>query len=245
LRKFFRKLAILPIKLWAKEIWGVGNRAIFEYKVECGKNKKYKNLPYFTYLEPFKKEVDNTIKTNPTILFSGSLSKRKGADLFYHAISDLLERNINFNVIVLGTGEYLDLFYDLKYKYDDRIEIPGFVQLNDVPTYYLKSTILAFPSRHDGWGMTLTEGMASGLAVISTPHAGAAIDLIKHGKNGLIIETGSYKDLYFALKYLIKNPSIVQSLGKNAQTTMLEYSNIKGAIKFANYTITSINSYCN
>ena len=56
------------------------------------------------------------------------------------------------------------------------------------------------PSRYDGWGLIVPEGLASGLPVIATDQMGAAIDLVRPGVNGWLVKSSSLQGLDQALR---------------------------------------------
>jgi len=244
LRTILRKIAMLPIKYFAKEVWGIGNRAIDEYKEEFGLNKIYKNLPYYSDLREFSKA--GGLRKNdipPTFLFSGSLSYRKGADLFAKSIESLAKKGYEFHVIVMGVGEFSNKLTDLKSFRNIEIDLLGFVQLDKVPEVYSKANILVFPSRHDGWGMTLPEGMAAGMAVISTPYTGCAIDTINDNMNGVLVNTVTSSELEKAMESLINHPTEVARMGEAAKRTISSYTHIAGAKKFNSMINKFLRSY--
>jgi glycosyltransferase involved in cell wall biosynthesis len=80
-----------------------------------------------------------------------------------------------------------------------RVVFHGFKQWQELPAIYAQSDILCAPSRYDGWGLIVPEGLAAGLLVISTDHAGAALDLITPD-TGWIAEAGSVESLKAALR---------------------------------------------
>ncbi|MEY2859189.1 MAG: hypothetical protein RLZZ74_3502, partial [Cyanobacteriota bacterium] len=67
-----------------------------------------------------------------------------------------------------------------------------------------QADILCVPSRYDGWGMVIPEGLAAGLPVIGTDSTGAAIELIKDSHNGWLIDTDSEEALYEAMFQAVK-----------------------------------------
>jgi len=49
-----------------------------------------------------------------------------------------------------------------------RIKFLGYVQNDDLPTYYRNATLFAFPSFYEGFGIPVVEAMASGTAVVTS-----------------------------------------------------------------------------
>ena len=244
LRTALRKMALLPIKYFSKEVWAIGKKALREYEEELGFKQIYKNLPYYSDLNAFFESDEKREKTDiPTFLFSGSLSFRKGADIFSDAIKNLAVKGYQFKVIVMGIGPYECEFKKHCHYENVDIQMLGFVQLDNVPNIYSKANILAFPSRHDGWGMTLPEGMAAGMAVISTPYAGCAVDTITDKENGLIVDTNHPEELQNAMEYLIRNPDEISRLGIQAKKTIFSYTHTVGSARFGSMILSFFNQY--
>ena len=82
----------------------------------------------------------------------------------------------------------------------DRVEFVGFKDWPELPAFYHEADLLCVPSRHDGWGLVVPEGLAAGLPVISTARTGAALDLIQPGQNGWLIKAGDEVELARALE---------------------------------------------
>ena len=64
---------------------------------------------------------------------------------------------------------------------------PGFVQPQEIASWYGRSRILLFPTRLDPWGVVANEALATGTPVITTPEAGVAGDLVIDAVNGYVI----------------------------------------------------------
>jgi UDP-glucose:(heptosyl)LPS alpha-1,3-glucosyltransferase len=78
---------------------------------------------------------------------------------------------------------------------------------------YAAADAFVFPTPYDAFGMVLTEAMACGLPVVSTPHAGAA-DLITDGVNGLIVtDANAVDELAAAMRRLVADPALRMRLG--------------------------------
>jgi glycosyltransferase involved in cell wall biosynthesis len=76
---------------------------------------------------------------------------------------------------------------------------PGFVNQAELPNYYAAADVLvrpdgAHPYKGD-WGLSVNEGMAAGLAIISTREIGVTDDLVIDGENGLVFAAGNIKEL--------------------------------------------------
>lgn len=63
----------------------------------------------------------------------------------------------------------------------------GFARQADLPRHYARAKLLLFPTVGDTWGVVANEACAAGLAVIVSPQAGVAGDLVRDGENGRVL----------------------------------------------------------
>jgi len=80
------------------------------------------------------------------------------------------------------------------------------------------SDVLVLPSHHEGVPMAILEAMAYGLPVIATP-VGGIPDVIRHGREGLLVEVGNRAALTAALARMVAEPALRMSLGREARAT--------------------------
>ena len=105
----------------------------------------------------------------------------------------------------------------------------GFKQIDELPDLFAACDVLICPSRYDGWGVVVAEGMGAGMPVIATSATGAAIDMLQHGQNGMLFEAGSVEGLRESMASLIEQPDRVESMGQAARERSREYDCRVGA----------------
>jgi glycosyltransferase involved in cell wall biosynthesis len=81
---------------------------------------------------------------------------------------------------------------------------------------YRMADILVLPSLGDGFGMVVTEALASGLPVLTTTAVGAA-DLIVPGGNGLVIPPGNVEALADAMTWCLEHPDELRQMRPQAE----------------------------
>jgi glycosyltransferase involved in cell wall biosynthesis len=181
-------------------IWGIGRFAVDRYRSEFGARHKYFNLPYFSDLQRFSNGEDNKGNSERVFLFSGSLTRRKGVDLLSRAFVQLVDEGHNVKLKILGAGNLRQSLERQLRSVNERVEFLGFVDWPNLPHLYAEANILCVPSRYDGWGLVVPEGLAAGLPVIATDRMGAALEFIQTGRNGWLIQAGSRNTLLNAMR---------------------------------------------
>jgi glycosyltransferase involved in cell wall biosynthesis len=217
-----RRLLISRRFRQARAVWGIGKWAIEEYKKCLSTTKIFENMPYASDIKPYLNIVRNegdTTQKPIRILFSGSLIYRKGVDLLISAILRLLSDGNNISLTMMGHGELEEKLKNMiPQKYYDQIRFIGFKEWYELPGIYAVHDLLVVPSRYDGWGLVVVEGLAAGVPVIATNMMGSAIDFIKHGENGWMITAGDSESLCATLKEALSAPLL--EMGRNARKSV-------------------------
>jgi glycosyltransferase involved in cell wall biosynthesis len=183
-------------------IWGIGRFAVEQYRREFGGQRAYHDIPYFSDLARFAPPA--TVTRDPagqrTFLFSGALIERKGVDLLARAFRDVAAERSDVRLKVLGDGPLRARVSRLLEPVARQVEFLGFKDWPELPAVYHAADFLCVPSRHDGWGLVVPEGLAAGLPVIGTDRTGAAIEFLQNGSNGWLVPAGDEAALRAALR---------------------------------------------
>ena len=91
---------------------------------------------------------------------------------------------------------------------------------DQIERYYGAADAFVLPTPYDAFGMVITEAMACGLPVITTPHAGAS-ELVEPGIHGhLVPEAADVPALTRAMQHLASDQSARTALGAAAASLM-------------------------
>ena len=218
-------------------IWGIGKFAVDTYRSEFGSRRQYFNLPYFSNLQRFRNSASSVNGTsNRTFLFSGSLIERKGIDLLANAFVRLLREGHNARLKIVGDGSLRSSLEKTLEPVKSAVEFAGFVDWSDLVSQYTTSHVLCVPSRYDGWGMVVPEGLASGLPVIATDRTGAALEFVETGRNGWLITASDGDALFNAMREAVMMPGFkLAQLSQSAQQSIANHSLEQGATRFKEY----------
>jgi glycosyltransferase involved in cell wall biosynthesis len=227
-------------------IWGIGQFAVDAYKNEFGSARRYDNLPYFSDLKRFTNGhgKQNGRSQERVFLFSGSLVSRKGIDLFASAFVQLVSEGHKVKLRIAGAGRLRQSLETQLRQVMDRVEFLGFVDWPDLPKVYACADILCVPSRYDGWGLVVPEGLAAGLPVIATERMGAALEFIETRRNGWLIPAGDQHALLYALREAASiTKEQLSLLSTQARDTVRNHSLEQGARRFLQYANEAVASW--
>jgi UDP-glucose:(heptosyl)LPS alpha-1,3-glucosyltransferase len=155
------------------------------------------------------------IPANETvILFVGSEFKRKGLDTVIPLISP------GSRLVVVGKGERLGSYESLARRSGtlERVHFKG--HSDDIRRYYAASDVVVLPSRSEAFGMSVLEGMACGLPVVTSANTGVA-SLIHDGRDGFVFR--GVEELSKLLERL-SDPELRTRIGIEARNKAERYS---------------------
>lgn len=216
-------------------IWGIGQWAVESYVREFGSQRAYFNVPYASDLKRFSRVPRATDKPpgRRVLLYSGSLSARKGVDLLAEAFVRIYRDYPDCELWLLGDGPLHSDLVNALAPAGDRVRFLGFKDWDELPAVYAEADVLCVPSRHDGWALVVPEGLAAGLPVIGTDRTGAALDLIQPGHNGWVAEAGDVGSLELALRAAAGlSEEDLEAMSRAASETAVAHSLETGAERF-------------
>ncbi|UVI33746.1 glycosyltransferase family 4 protein [Paenibacillus spongiae] len=154
---------------------------------------------------------------NKTIIIcTGRLSEDKGQRYLLDALARVKKNRIDWVCWIVGSGNEEK---DLK-KQSKRLGLSGMVQFlgwrSDIPALLKQAHIVVIPSLEDNYPYSLVEAQAAGKSIIAS-RVGGITEMVKHGKNGLLVPAGDSKKLYRQIKVLLKDPDLQERLGKGAK----------------------------
>jgi glycosyltransferase involved in cell wall biosynthesis len=197
--RLLRKWKLSKLHASPAPIWGIGKFAVDGYRQEFGNGRAYWNLPYFSDLRRFNNSAEES-RSERVFLFSGSLISRKGVDLVARAFVRLAREVSNVRLRIVGEGELRKSLVQTLRPVAERMEFAGFKDWDELPGEYSRADVLCVPSRYDGWGLVVSEGLASGLPVIATDRMGAALEFVETERNGWLVAADDEDAVFNAMR---------------------------------------------
>jgi glycosyltransferase involved in cell wall biosynthesis len=160
------------------------------------------------------------------VIFTGRLVSYKGLFLLVRVWQEIQRNHANVRLLIVGSGglDIHDCEASLKWFVSTNglhgsVEFTGSV--DNVYDYLRASDIFAFPTQNEAFGISLIEGMACGLPVVSTP-VGGVNDILRNEHNGLVVAVDHFQQLYQALDTLLTDHALSSGLGRAARQTVQE-----------------------
>lgn len=152
------------------------------------------------------------------VLFVGSVGQRKGVKYLLEAYKRI--RSSSTELVLAGP---LPADSAPLKPYEKMATLTGRIDQSEVVEQMRKADVLVLPSVFEGFGLVIPEAMAMGLPVIASTHS-AGPELIRHGRNGFVIEPDDVEGLAEHLQWMAGNRSQTHEMGREAAERAREYS---------------------
>lgn len=121
------------------------------------------------------------------VVFVANELERKGFLPLLQAIASLQDSSVRLLAVgAFRRGEALA--QARRVGLEDRVVMVGGTR--DVADYYAAADAFALPTKYEAWGLVIVEALASGLPVVTSRSAGAAV-AVRHGETGVLLDNPS------------------------------------------------------
>lgn len=190
--------------------------AIPQLKTDGKSEVAYYFLPRVT-TGPLKPRLDK-LGGEVKLLFPSRVMPRKGIEDMLKALAELPQR-FTLTLPAFANGEFEDYRQRIRsiikeLELQDRVKLASEpTLLEKMPDYYREADMVVIPSHFEGFGIVAVEAMSWGLPVIAA-EVGGLREIVKHEKNGLLIEPEDYKGIAKAVERLADDDNLRESLVK-------------------------------
>lgn len=150
----------------------------------------------------------------------------KGFDLLLEAWGMTAHKYPEWRLQIAGTGTHKSEAYlkSLVEKYNIKKQVDFLGFCDDMQMLYRRASIFVLSSRHEGFGMVLTEAMSQGCACIACDFGGRQREIIENNTQGIVCPNNSVEAIRKALDHYLSNPEYMKSCSVNAVKRSQYYS---------------------
>ena len=180
-------------------------------------------------LEPsFHEDAVQPVTSAPRLVCVGRLSEQKGQLLLVDAVSKLLAKGIDIELVLAGDGEMRPEIEALikQHSLESKVIITGWISSKQVREEILASRAMVQPSFAEGLPVVIMEAMALRRPVLTTYVAGIP-ELVRPGENGWLFPAGDVDELVKVLEDFLRTPTeMLEKMGQAAHQRVLERHSI-------------------
>jgi glycosyltransferase involved in cell wall biosynthesis len=140
------------------------------------------------------------------LLYCGRLVKVKRVDVLLEAFTRIADSRPQWDLLILGDGPLrANLKRLVPPRLRERVKWLGFQQFNQSVMAYHICDVLVHPAQFEPWGLVINEAVACDLPIITTSVVGAAVELVRHRRNGLIVPPRNVSALADAISQITED----------------------------------------
>jgi glycosyltransferase involved in cell wall biosynthesis len=194
--------------------------AVDELHVASSRSHLTRNgLPDYLLNLPAPTQGDHGIR----IAILGSYLPQKGVRYAARALNALLQRHPSVRVSLLGTGyPAAQVLASFDPAVHEQLMVRDKYRREELPELLSGHQIQLSASVSEGFGVSLLEGMACGLAPVASAARGPRM-IVRDGENGILVPVADSDAIETALERLIGDPDLLQRLAHNAHRSAQSY----------------------
>lgn len=174
--------------------------------------------------DPLPIKVESCCTTSSKrVITIGRYSYEKGYDLLLKVWSIVEKKFSDWQLDIFAMGDptpYVKMMDDLSID-KKRCHLNSSVV--DVEDVYIKSSILAQPSRTEGFGLVIVEAMSCGLPVVSFDCENGPRSIITNGEDGFLIPSFDVEMFANSLMRLMSDDDLRKSMGEKGKQNSQRY----------------------
>ena len=165
-----------------------------------------------------------TATKKPIIIYTGRVEPDKQQLIAINAFAAIAEKHKDWQLHFWGSvvnKEYYESCMDVVHQHhlEEQVIFNGLT--NEIQAKLAESSICAFPSKYEGFGLGLVEAMAAQVPCVGLTSCPAVNQLIKNNVNGLLVKDTD--EFALALDRLITDSELRKSMGQAALETSKQY----------------------
>jgi glycosyltransferase involved in cell wall biosynthesis len=188
-------------------------------------------LPFglnLAYVPVAKVKLDDTLRLG----YIGTLAEYKGVHVLLEAVKHLAGKPIELKIYgkLDDYPEYVETLKKISYD-DSRVEFCGTFPNSQIGTIFSNLDALVVPSLwYENSPLVIYSAQNAMCPVIASNMAGMS-EVIEHGKNGLLFETGNATQLAMSIESLLNDRDLLKNLSDNAKQPLSIQEYVDGLLE--------------
>ena len=221
---FLRTLERIYAKYMSKFIAvsdAVKNRIIKDLNVDPGKiSRVFNGVDTDLFCMRNNHEMEKKY-SKPTVVFMGRMMSKKGIHVLIKAIPQILLEEPETHFFFIGGGN-ISFYVEMTRKMGipkTNFSFIGHADYFARSRFLREATVCVNPSFYECFSLSILEAMSSGTAVVASD-VGGNPEMIKSGKNGILIPPCNSKILAKSIVSLLENENLNKRIGNEARRTV-------------------------
>ena len=157
------------------------------------------------------------------VLCAATLNGRKGQDLLLQAWEKISFHFPDWYLVFAGDGPDREKYKNFVcVRRLPRVRFLGYVA--EMRLLYARASILAFPSRREGWGLVLHEAMSQGCVPVVFNSYSAVYDVVQDGVTGCIVPSFDIVAYADAVSRFMSSPDRLARMREEGRRRVFEFS---------------------
>jgi glycosyltransferase involved in cell wall biosynthesis len=208
-------------EVWSREYWrdylgGIGGRVGEAVQSACMRVRQHAfalsrlhaarlRVPDVTVLSGAytgSLEAEDPVPADEVVVFAGRHIPEKRVPALLPAMAALRERLPGLRMTIYGDGPDRGRALELRGSLglEDVVDVPGFVDTDEVERGLRHALCMVLPSSREGYGLVVVEAASHGTpSVVVAGADNAAVELVAEGENGFVAASPSPEDLADAI----------------------------------------------
>lgn len=192
-------------------------------------NRKSVVIPNGINVEAIDCKTNNNVGENFQIVQVGRLDvSTKGQDILIKAIGILRDREVFVHTDFIGDGASKNKLVSLveSLQLNDRITFKGAKDRTYIYKHLKEYNLLCQPSRFEGFGLTVAEGLAAKVPVLVSDEGGP-YEIIQRGKFGISFKKDNPNDLADKIEGILKGDILLSDKTDNGFNFVREHFSLQ------------------
>ena len=168
--------------------------------------------------------TQHSLLTEKRVIAVGRYVYQKGFDLLLQAWTIIEKQFTDWELVVFGDGNREPYEHQMKELGIDRKRCHLNGPTADIQKEYVNSSVFAFSSRFEGFGMVLVEAMACSLPVVSFACPCGPKDIVRDGEDGFLVANGNVDDLAQQLMKLMADDNLRTAFAHRAHQNVQRFN---------------------